>query len=101
MFLGAGDGEAEFQLSHAPDVDMELRRNLGRHAWGDRAGGVVAGREKIQGEAAFGIGGDGVAPAGGGVDDCDFGAWDAEAVGVHDRATDGAGGRVLGSRVGD
>ena len=71
FFLNAGYGEAEFEFGGGAYIDVELRGDLRRHACGEDAGGVVAGREQVDGEAAFGVGGGGVACAGGGVDYCD------------------------------
>ena len=61
VLLCAGDGEAEFQFGDAADIDVQLRRDLRRHALGYDASGVVAGRQQFEGEAAFGIAGRGVA----------------------------------------
>jgi len=66
--VGTGDGKAEFEDSHAADIDVQLGRDLGRHALGYDAGRVVAGRQQIKGEAAFRIAGRCVARASRGVD---------------------------------
>ncbi len=96
FFLGAGDGEVEFEFGGGADVHVELRSDLRGHILGDDAGGVIAGRKEIEGEAAFGVGGGGVACAGGGVDYGDGGSGDAQLVEIDDGAMDGAGGGILG-----
>ena len=53
--------ETEFDFGGAADVDVQLRRYFGRHAWSYHAGGVVPGREQGEGEAAFGVAGRAVA----------------------------------------
>ena len=93
--VGSGDGEAETQVGGATDIDMKLRRDLGRHAWHFDAGRIVAGREKIESEAAFFVALDGVAAVGGGVDDDDRGLGDDAAARVDHGAANGSGGGVL------
>ena len=62
----------------------------------DGAGGVIAGRQEIENEAAFGVGCRGVADAGGGVDG-DHGSLGNEAgCRIKDGTANGAGGCVLG-----
>ena len=80
VFVSAGDGETEFKFGSSADIDMKLRRDLRRHILRDRAGGVVAGRQQIEGESAFRVGDRGVASAGGRVDDRNGGAGNAQVV---------------------
>ena len=96
VFESAGYIEAELDFCGCAYVDVKQRSDLRRHILGGDAGGVVAGREEIEGEAAFGVGGGGVERAGSGVDDRDGCAGDAEVVEIDDGAVDGAGGGVLG-----
>ena len=95
FFLNAGYGEAEFQFGGRANVDMKLWSDLRRHPRGDDAGGVIAGRQKIDREAAFSIRGCRVTDAGGDIDDCDSRAGDAQVVEINDRAVNGAGSGVL------
>ena len=95
-FLRAGDGEVKFEFGGGADVDMKRRGDLRRHALSDGAGGVVAGRQEIEREAAFGVGCGGVADAGGGVDGDDGGLGDVGSGGIENGAVNGAGGGILG-----
>ena len=54
-FLRSGHLEAEFEFGGAADVNMQLRRDLGRHALRYHASGVVARRQQVEGEAAFAV----------------------------------------------
>ena len=85
VFLSAGDGEAEFEFGSGADIHMELRSDLRRHVFGDDAGGVVARRQQVDGEAAFSVGGGRVACAGSDVHHDDAGAGNAEVVQIDDR----------------
>ena len=86
----------KFEFGGGADIQVKLRGDLRRHALGDGAGGVVAGREQVEGEAAFGVGGGGVTRSGGRVHGDDRSLGDAAAAGVDDGAVNCAGGGVLG-----
>ena len=84
----------EFRCS--ADIDVEERSFLRRHFVGDGAGSVVTGRQKVEGEAAFGIRSGGITGPGGGVDG-DHGSLGNEAgCRIKDGTANGAGGCVLG-----
>jgi hypothetical protein len=101
ILVDAGDGEAEFQVRGTADIDVQLRRDLGRHAFGYDASGVVAGREEFEREAAFGIAGRGVACAGRGVHHGDGGLRNAASGGIEHDAADGSGSVLAGERCGE
>ena len=93
--MGAGDGEAEFQVGGAADIDVQLGRDLRRHALRYDASGVIAGRQQLEGEIAFRIAGRGVARAGRGVHHDDRSLSNAAAGGIEHGAAD-CSGSVLG-----
>jgi len=95
IFLGAGDGEAIFEICGAADIDVELRRDLRRHALGYDASRVIAGRKQFEREAAFGVAGRGVAQAGRDVHNGDGSFGYTAAGGIDDGAADRSG-SVLG-----
>jgi len=96
IFLRPGDGEMEFEFGGGADIDVERWSFLRRHFVGYGTGGVVAGRQEIEREAAFGIRRGGVTGAGGGVHGDDGGLGNVSSGGIEDRAVNGAGGGVLG-----
>ena len=95
IFLSACDGEMEFEFGGGANVDVELRAELRRHAFGRRARGVVAGRKQFQGEAAFGVAGCRVARPSRDIDDNDGRLRERGFRRVKDGATKGSGGGVL------
>ena len=99
--MGASDGKAEFQVRGGADVDMQLGRDLRGHAFGYDAGGVIAGREEFEREAAFGIAGRGVTHASRSVHHGDRSLRDAAAGGVEHSAADRSGGVLGGEGCGD
>ena len=74
---------------------MQLRRNLRRHALGRGAGGVIAGREQIEGKAALGVSDRGVALSGRKVDRNDARLGNAASGGINHSSAKGAGSSVL------
>ena len=98
-FMWAGYGEVEIQRCGAANIHLQLGRDLRGHAFGGDAGGVIAGREQVESEAAFGVGGCGEAQAGRGADHDDGRLRNAAAGGIEDRAVESAGG-VLGGEGG-
>ena len=71
IFMGSRDGEVEFQICGVADIDVQLGRDLRRHSRGHDSGGVIAGREQVEGESPFGVAGGGEARGGCNVRDDD------------------------------
>ncbi len=90
-----GNAKTELEFGSSADINVQLRSDLRRHILRDHAGGVVAGRQQIEGEAAFGVGRGRVASAGGRADDRDAGSGNAQVVKIDDRPVNGAGGGIL------
>lgn len=88
-------GEAELEVEGTADLNVDLRGQLGGHIFHLGAGGVVAGREEFEGEAAVGIGRGAVGGASGEIDEGDGGGRERSRVGIEDGAADRAGGGVL------
>ena len=74
---------------------MQSLADLRRHAFGGDAGGVIAGRQKFEGELALTVGGLFVVESSGGVDQGDVGSGNAADGWIENGAVDGAGGGVL------
>ena len=100
IFVGSCDGKVIFENGGGADVQVQLGRDLGRHALGDDTGGVIAGRKQIESKISFGVAGRGITRAGCGVDDDNGGSSYAASGGILDRAANGSGGGVLGGERG-
>src|SRR5258708_1733056 len=93
--MGASDRKTKLQFRGTANVDVQLRRDLRRHAACSCAGRIVTRWKQVESEAPFGVADRGVACASRRVYDNDGGLRDSAAGGVKHGAADLSGGGVL------